>query len=114
MSEKILINFAEALDQTIDECGIQVQWLAGRADVSPQMISSYRNRKQQIKTDSLEKIISALPIEAKQAYFNKLGVHSGDLLSAIDAMNDDQLGLLLSAIAAKLRQSQRVQELISA
>jgi transcriptional regulator with XRE-family HTH domain len=109
------MNFSLALDQTIRDCGIQVKWLAARAGVSQQMISSFRNGKQRIMNDSLESIIAALPIEARQYFFKQLGIlHTGDLLTAIEGMNDEQLARLLNAIASKLQPTKASQELISA
>lgn len=107
------MNFSQALDRTIEEFGLSAKWLATRAGVSEQMISDFRNGKKRVYNDSLEKILSALPSEAKAYYFMILEVSPVSLKSQIDKMDDLQLAGLLAAIAEKLQKS-KTQQLISA
>lgn len=107
------MKFSEALDRTLDEFRINAKWLASRAGVSQQMISDFRNGKQRVYNDSLEKIISALPDEAKQHYFTLLGASAVTLKNQIEVMDDFELAGLLSAIAEKLQKG-KAEQLISA
>ena len=107
------MNFSQALDRTIEEFGISGKGLASRAGVSEQMISDFRNGKKRVYNDSLEKILAALPSEAKSYYFLMLDVSPVSLKSQIDTMDDSQLVLLLAAIAEKLQKG-KAQQLISA
>ena len=62
------MNFAQALDSTLDEYGISGKWLSERSGVSQQMISGFRKGNQRVYSDSLEKIVATLPIEAKAIF----------------------------------------------
>jgi transcriptional regulator with XRE-family HTH domain len=59
------MNFSQALDKTLDEFGITAKWLSEKTGVSQQMISGFRRGNQRIYSDSLEKILAGLPIDAK-------------------------------------------------
>jgi transcriptional regulator with XRE-family HTH domain len=107
------MQFSAALDRTLDEFAINAKWLATRAGVSQQMISDFRNGKQRVYNDSLEKIIAALPDQARQHYFTLLGASPVTLKSQIEVMDNVELAILLSAIADKLQRG-KTQQLLSA
>lgn len=114
------MNFAQALDATLDEYGISGKWLSEKSGVSQQMISGFRKGNQRVYSDSLEKIVATLPIEAKQFFFNRLAGYSPLLLasqspsSLVKQMNRAQLAELLMAVANEIQQGHGPQKLIPA
>lgn len=107
------MQISQALDRTINEFGISATWLAERSGVSQRMISRFRNGKQQIYSDSLEKILDTLPSDARVYFFQLLGVSPISLKASIEVMDDMELAILLSAIAEKLQKG-KAKQLISA
>lgn len=65
------MKISAAFDKTLEKFDISGKALALQSGVSEQMISGFRNDKQQIKTDSLEKLLLALTPEARN-YFSFL------------------------------------------
>ncbi|MBD2078416.1 hypothetical protein [Leptolyngbya sp. FACHB-17] len=123
------MNFAQALDQTLEEFGISGKWLSERSGVSQQMISGFRKGNQRVYSDSLEKIIATLPNDARQHFFGLLGSRvpeqSGtssnitsvvDLASVVERLDKRQLAGLLCAIADRIenQNSALAKELLSA
>jgi predicted transcriptional regulator len=114
------MNFAQALDSTLDEYGISGKWLSERSGVSQQMISGFRKGNQRVYSDSLEKIVATLPIEAKQYFFTQLlGVaqlscSAPSPTTIVKQMNKSQLAQLLVAVADEIDQEIAAQELIPA
>jgi transcriptional regulator with XRE-family HTH domain len=104
MNEKVM-HFSQALDRTLNEYGIKAKWLAERSGVSPQMISDFRNGKQRIYSDSLEKMLASLPAEAREYFFRQLGSSPATIETRIAEMNNVELSTLLLAIADKLQTS---------
>lgn len=115
MNENFM-QFSQALDRTLNEFGIKARWLSERSGVSQQMISDFRNGKQRIYSDSLEKMLSSLPAEARDYFFRQLGSSPATLEARIADMNSDELSQLLLAIADKLQSKKLVpaRELIGA
>lgn len=115
MNEKFM-QFSQALDRTLNEYGIKAKWLAERSGVSPQMISDFRNGKQRIYSDSLEKMLASLPTEAREFFFRQLGSSPSSIQARIAEMSNDELSILLLAIADKLQGGKQTpaRELISA
>jgi len=103
----------QALDRTIEECGISATWLAERSGVSQRMISQFRHGKQRIYSDSLEKIMESLPTDARAHFFQLLGSPPSSLRASIEVMDNVELAFLLSAIAEKLQKG-KAQQLVSA
>ena len=64
-----MVNFSEALDKALERYGISAKWLSEQSGVSQQMISQFRNGKQRIYSDSLKKLLTALPKEVKDYFF---------------------------------------------
>lgn len=110
------MQFSQALDRTLNEYGIKAKWLAERSGVSPQMISDFRNGKQRIYSDSLEKMLASLPTEAREFFFRQLGSSPSSIQARIAEMSNDELSILLLAIADKLQGGKQTpaRELISA
>jgi transcriptional regulator with XRE-family HTH domain len=119
-----LMNFAQALDQTLEEFGISGKWLSERSGVSQQMISGFRKGNQRVYSDSLEKIIATLPSDARQHFFGLLGNRGTeqtssslvDLTSVVERLDKRQLAGLLCAIADRIenQNSALAKELLSA
>jgi len=65
-------NFARSLDSTLKDFGITGKSIAEKSGVSEQMISGFRRGNKRIYTDSLEKIIAALPQDARRYFYSKL------------------------------------------
>ena len=108
------MDFSKALDKTLDKFGVTGKWLSAQSGVSERMISNFRNGKQRVWSDSLERIISALPTEPKQYLFAQLLDSSTiplhfqieDIVRCMDLMQVSQLmGLLGQIIAEKSRKS---------
>jgi transcriptional regulator with XRE-family HTH domain len=114
------MNFAQALDCTLEEHGITAKWLSERSGVSQQMISGFRKGNQRVYSDSLEKIVATLPIEAKHYFFTQLA-GSNQLIGSspsptaiVKQMNKTQLAELLVAVADEIQQGNSAQKLIPA
>lgn len=72
------MNTREALEQCFQVFDLKASEVASRAEISPEIISRFRHGKG-ITVDTLDKIIEALPSQAK-AYF----------CSALILQNDNQ------------------------
>ncbi len=101
------MNFSKSFDQTLRRFGISGKWLAEQSGVSPQMISGFRRGQQRIYTDSLEKVISALPSDARQYFYESilgrnLAGREPNLEELIEEMGAIQLATLLNAVAARI------------
>ena len=112
------MNFSNALDKTLDKYGIAGKWLSSESGVSERMISNFRNGKQRVWSDSLERIISALPIDSRQYFFAQfldspipVQHHLEYMVSTMDLMEVSQIMALLSrVIATKSRESAESQQ----
>lgn len=89
------MKFSVALDRTLKEFGISAKWLAQRAGVSQQMISDFRHGNQRVYNDSLEKILAALPSDARKYLFAQLEASPVTLKQQIDCMDATELAILL-------------------
>ncbi len=96
------INFCKALNETMDHYGISGAWLAEKAGVSSTMISLYRNERQDIKGSSLEKIISALPPDSQDYYFDQINPRCRDLRTLILRCSKEEKAQVLEIIAKSL------------
>ncbi|NJO85309.1 MAG: hypothetical protein HC818_00090 [Synechococcaceae cyanobacterium RM1_1_27] len=86
--------FSEALDMTLKEFKITGRWLSGQSGVSEQAISKYRLGQKDIEVGTYEKLIMALPSEARNYLFFKVLIK--------DSSTED-LSLFLHAIAQAMR-----------
>lgn len=103
-----------AFDATLKKFDIKGLYLAEEADVSTGMISNFRNDTNAITTDSLEKLLAALPDEAFSFWVSQV-IHNRHLEEFVESpialssfvhkLDNHAAAELLSALAAKLRES---------
>ena len=58
-----------AFFETLDKFNLSAADISRRSDVDAQVISKYRTGKQRLRQDTFDKLIDALPDEAKFYYF---------------------------------------------
>jgi DNA-binding Xre family transcriptional regulator len=64
------MNLSEALDATMQEFNLTGKWLSDKTGLSEQTVSTCRSGER-IRSDSLERILKALPPQAKAFFSNK-------------------------------------------
>lgn len=97
------MNFNQAFDNTLKEFKINAKQLAQKSGIAPQSISEFRREKKNIQTDSLERLLEFLPIEARIYFFSLL---LGEKISAellIAGMHNDQLSDVMMAVANRMK-----------
>lgn len=104
------MNFSKAFDRTLNHFGISGKWLSEQSGVSQQMISGFRRGQQRIYSDSLEKLLQALPFEAQQYFFESLlGIslvaQPPDFEQVVEEATSVQIGHLLKVIGSKMSSS---------
>lgn len=104
------MNLSKAFDKTLNHFGISGKWLSEQSGVSQQMISGFRRNQQRIYSDSMERLIRALPREAQQYFFESLlgmslVAQTPDLEQVVEEASSVQLGYLLKAIGSKMSSS---------
>lgn len=102
-----MMNFSKAFDRTLNHFDISGKWLAEQSGVSQQMISGFRRNQQRIYSDSMEKLLLALPVEAQKFFFESLlgasvEVRPPELREVVEEADSDQIANLLNAIASKI------------
>ncbi|MEM7555207.1 MAG: helix-turn-helix transcriptional regulator [Cyanobacteria bacterium P01_A01_bin.84] len=101
------MNFNQAFDTTLKEFKINAKQLAEKSGITPQSISDFRRGKKNIQTDSLEKLLEFLPIEARIYFFSLLlgkGILAGHLVAG---MNNEQMSDVMMAIANKIKSNSK-------
>jgi len=63
------MNSRAAFFEALDKFKISAADISRRSEVEPQVISKYRTGKQNLRQDTFDKLIDALPDEAKFYYF---------------------------------------------
>jgi len=58
-----------AFIETLDKFGVTAANLSRRSGIEPEVISKYKTGKQNLRLDTFDKLIDALPEEAKFYYF---------------------------------------------
>ncbi len=96
------MNLSQAFDKSLKDCGITGKWLSQRSGVTERMISNFRNSRQQIYSETLDKLLEALPYNAKLHFFTLLLADKMTLASLIGEMDEKGLANLLLAIADRL------------
>ncbi|MDV3351449.1 helix-turn-helix transcriptional regulator [Leptothoe sp. ISB3NOV94-8A] len=96
------MNFSEAFDLTLKEFGLTGKSLAISTGLREATVSNFRNGSD-IRSDNLEKLLSALPPEAKQFLFLKVFV---------DDLNPDGIATMLGLLAGRLKETQSSPEYI--
>jgi len=88
------MNFANALDATLKHFCLNARNLSVESGVAESSISRYRRGERDIHTESLERLVSALPLEARNYfYFNCL----------VTEIDEAGIATLLQAIAFQLK-----------
>lgn len=90
------MDFSKAFDLTLKEFGLTGKAVAIDAGVREATVSNFRNGSE-IRTDSLEKLIKALPPDAKQFLFLKVFV---------DDLNPPAIATMLGLLAGRLKETQ--------
>ena len=90
------MNFSEAFDLTLKEFGLTGKSLAISTGLREATVSNFRNGSD-IRSDNLEKLLGALPPEAKQFLFLKVFV---------DDLNPEGIATMLSLLAGRLKETQ--------
>lgn len=103
-----------AFDTTLKKFDIKGLYLAEEAGVSTGMVSNFRNDTNAITTDSLEKLLAALPDEAFAFWISQV-THNRNLEEFVESpialsnfvqkLDNHAAAELLSALATKLRES---------
>ncbi len=93
------MKISKAFDKTLKNFGINARRLSEQSGVSEKMISLFRNDRQRIYSDSFEKLLDALPIEARLYFLIQL---SENKLAALDQLSEGEIktgwkSLILSA-----------------
>ncbi len=79
------MKISQAFDKTLKKFGINARLLSEHSGVSEKMISLFRNEKQRIYSDSFEKLLEALPLEARLYFLVQL---SEDRLAVLDQLSE--------------------------
>lgn len=97
--------FSEAFNETLDKFNISGRDIAAKSGLREATISQFRHGKQAILSDGLEKIIQALPPEARNYMFFR---------TLIGNVSNQDIYFFLNAIALTIKESKeiQVQELI--
>lgn len=90
------MNFVAALNSTIEEFNIKNRELSRLSGVDESSISRYRNGTRDLQAETLQKIISALPKQAREYFYFRC------LLSDID---EDGVATLLIALGQRIKRS---------
>jgi DNA-binding Xre family transcriptional regulator len=88
------MKFCELIDKTIVEFRLSAKELAQTAGMTEAALSEFRNGKRAIKSDTLEKLIAALPDQAHQYLFCNYFISDKD---------DKAIGMLLYAVSMKMQ-----------
>ena len=97
------MNFNLAFDRTLKEFRISAKKLAEQSGVAPQTISDFRRGKKSIQTDSLGKLLGALPADASAYFFSALLGSSLAPENFIAAMDNKELSGFVIAVGRRLQ-----------
>ncbi len=95
----------KAFDKTLKNFGINARRLSEQSGVSEKMISLFRNDRQRIYSDSFEKLLDALPLEARLYFLIQLSEEklvAFDQLSEADQIKAEWKSLIFSASPADI------------
>ena len=108
------MELSKAFDKTLKDFELSARWLSENSGVSEKMISQFRNSRQRIYSDTLEKLLVALPLEARLRFLSLvLGVEITPE-KMVSGMKETELSSLLFAIADKLHPKQRKESVMPA
>lgn len=101
-------DWNKGFDRMMNDYGISAKWLSEKSGISEVTISRFRKGKQPVTTETLNSLLSPLPREAQEYFFqavvgsfvSKAPMEIEEIVRKMDA---DTLSQLLFAIAADLR-----------
>ena len=99
------MKISQAFDQTLKNFGISAKELSEQSGVSEKMISLFRNDKQRIYSDSLEKLVNSLPLDARLFFLTQLSegkLAALDRLTKADLVEAEWRALISSATLADI------------
>lgn len=64
------MRLSEAFKETMFRFGLNGNALADKSGLTPSQISNFRNGSINLRTDSLEKLLDAMPYEARVYFFS--------------------------------------------
>ena len=105
---------SEAFDQSLKDFGISAKWLSQQSGVSEKMISGFRNSRQRIYSDSLEKLLKAMPAEVRWRFFELLLGEKLTIERLVAGMDDAKLSSLLFAVADQISPKKSCEVTVSA
>lgn len=100
-----MINIDKAFAKTLQDCGIKAVLVSEKSGVGPDTISSFINGKTQIKTKTLERLLEALPMNARDYFFNLLRPPTRDIKNYLDGASQEEKAEVLRLVAASLEKS---------
>jgi DNA-binding Xre family transcriptional regulator len=108
------MDIGSCFDKTLNKFGISGAWLSQQSGVNPQMISRFRNDKE-VQTDTLEKLLEPLPVEAKEYFFTLLlgSKFRVNLEILVDTLSSDELHDLFDLAARRITKRSRQLEILS-
>jgi transcriptional regulator with XRE-family HTH domain len=68
----VCMSFANVLKHTMTEFGLTGAELAEKSGVSKNTVSAFRQGRQSLSVDNLEKLLGAMPREARMYFFDEL------------------------------------------
>ena len=95
-------KFNKALQKTMQDFGIKGVWLAEKTGISNQTISTFILGKNEMKTDTLERLVDALPSEARNYFYQLLHPRTRDIEAFLMEANHEEKAEVLRLIAASL------------
>jgi len=104
-----MINFSKALDKTLNYFDLTGKWLSEQSGVSQQMISCFRKGNQRVYSDSLERMIAALPPEPRNYFFAELSGAAVQIEGLVDQMDDNEIAELLLALSKKFKSRSEIE-----
>lgn len=98
------MDISHCFDKTLHNYGITVNWLSERSGVNAQMISRFRNGRNEIRTDTLAKLLQPMSFEAKEYFFsllleNRMRVN---LEILVESLSSDELHELFNLVAERV------------
>lgn len=103
------MDIAGAFDKTLKHCKLSAREVAERAGMDEGVVSKFRNRRQRIYTDTLEKLLDGLNDEAKIYFFSLLFGKKIDLEMIVADMDDATVSNLFLIAANKISSKQKKQ-----
>ena len=99
------MKISQAFDKTLKNFEISARRLSEQSGVSEKMVSLFRNERQRIYSDSFEKLLDALPTEARLYFLIQLSegkLVAFDQLSEADYISAEWKSLISSASLADI------------